>query len=98
GLAARFVSGYLVQLASDSGSLGAPFESGGDFTDLHAWAEVFLPGAGWIGLDQTSGLFAGEGHLPLACTPAPTSAAAITGATGICKTALTFSNTVERIP
>ena len=97
GLAARFVSGYLVQLASDSGSLGPPFESG-DFTDLHAWAEVFLPGAGWIGLDQTSGLFAGEGHLPLACTPAPTSAAAITGATGICKTTLTFSNTVERIP
>ena len=98
GLAARFVSGYLVQLGSDSKSVGRPSGPDGDFTDLHAWAEVFLPGAGWIGLDQTSGLFVGEGHLPLACTPAPTSAAAITGATGVCKTTLTFSNTVERIP
>lgn len=97
GLAARFVSGYLVQLTSANKSLDRPYQPDRDFTDLHAWAEVFLPGAGWIGLDQTSGLFVGEGHLPLACTPTPASAAAITGATGICKTALTFSNTVERI-
>ena len=97
GLAARFVSGYLVQLSSADKSLDRSYQPDRDFTDLHAWAEVFLPGAGWIGLDQTSGLFVGEGHLPLACTPAPTSAAAITGATGICKTTLTFSNTVERI-
>jgi transglutaminase-like putative cysteine protease len=97
GLAARFVSGYLVQLRSADKSPDRPYQPDRDFTDLHAWAEVFLPGAGWIGLDQTSGLFVGEGHLPLACTPAPTSAAAITGATGICKTTLTFSNTVERI-
>ena len=97
GLAARFVSGYLVQLSSADKSLDRPYQPDRDFTDLHAWAEVFLPGAGWIGLDQTSGLFVGEGHLPLACTPAPTSAAAITGATGICKTTLTFSNTVERM-
>jgi transglutaminase-like putative cysteine protease len=87
GLAARFVSGYSVQLA----------ENAQDSTDLHAWAEVFIPGAGWVGFDPSSGLLAGAGYIPLCCTRDPASAAPISGKAGACETQLFFENTVTRL-
>lgn len=97
GFGARFVSGYLVQLKSDEKSLDGPSGPEEDFTDLHAWAEVYLPGAGWIGFDATSGLLAGEGHIPLACTPSFESAAPVSGMSDVCETEFFFENSVKRI-
>ncbi|MGV3583156.1 MAG: DUF2126 domain-containing protein [Methylophilus sp.] len=97
GLAARFVSGYLIQLTADIKALDGPSGTEVDFTDLHAWTEVFIPGAGWIGMDPTSGLLAGEGHIPLACTAVPSSAAPVTGFTDVAEVTFQHEMTITRI-
>ncbi len=97
GIASRFVSGYLIQLAADEKPLDGPAGPESDFTDLHAWCEAYIPGAGWIGMDATSGLLAGEGHIPLAVSALPTSAAPVIGMTSLCEAQLDVTMSVTRI-
>ena len=97
GIASRFASGYLVQLVADIKALDGPSGTTKDFTDLHAWAEAFIPGAGWIGFDPTSGLLAGEGHIPLACTADPGNAAPVIGFTDVANVDFGVTMTVTRI-
>lgn len=97
GIATRFVSGYLIQLTADQKAVDGPSGPEQDFTDLHAWCECYVPGAGWIGLDPTSGLLAAEGHIPLACSPSPGSASPIEGALEKTDTEFKFDMQVMRV-
>ena len=97
GIAARFASGYLVQLADEGMIPDEPRGVARDVVDLHAWAEAFVPGAGWIGLDATSGLLTGEGHIPLACTASPAHAAPLDGTTEVAAQSVEFSATIARL-
>ncbi len=97
GLPARFVSGYLIELRADADRAASEAGIKRDRADLHAWAEVYLHGAGWVGLDATSGLLCAEGHLPVAATPHYRSAAPISGRVEPCEVGFSYDISVRRM-
>ncbi|MDX2088117.1 MAG: transglutaminase family protein [Kofleriaceae bacterium] len=97
GIAARFASGYLVQLTDEGMIPDEPKGVDRDVVDLHAWAEAYVPGAGWIGFDGTSGLLCGEGHIALASTASPSAAAPIDGTAELGASAVSFSTSIMRL-
>ncbi len=97
GIAARFVSGYLVQLTDEGMIPDQPKGVDRDVVDLHAWAEAFVPGAGWIGFDGTSGLLCGEGHIALAATASPSHASPLDGTSDVGASAVEFSTSIARL-
>lgn len=97
GIAARFVSGYLVQLTDEGMIPDQPRGVDRDVVDLHAWAEAYVPGAGWIGFDGTSGLLCGEGHIPLAATATPAHASPLDGTSDVAAASVEFATTIARL-
>ena len=89
GIATRFVSGYLVQLAREG-------RDEGDSVALHAWCDAYVPGAGWIGLDATSGLLAAQYHIPLAVAATPGPTAPVQGYADASESRLTYEMHVRR--
>ena len=67
GIAARFVSGYFYLDAEEPR------------WELHAWVEVYLPGAGWFGVDPSHGIVCAVGHIPIAASPIPAQTLPVTG-------------------
>jgi uncharacterized protein (DUF2126 family) len=97
GIAARFVSGYLIQVTDEGMLPDLPKGLDHDVVDLHAWAEAYIPGAGWVGLDATSGLFASEGHIPLATASTPALAAPLFGTADVLAEEVGFAMSVARL-
>ncbi len=85
GMAARLVSGYRVFLTREPSA------------SLHAWTEVYLPGAGWVGMDPAGGLFTHEGYLPLAAAPDPLRAQPLVGYHEACEEELAESVSIRRL-
>lgn len=87
GLASRFVSGYLLQPEDDVPDVDIEY---------HAWVECYIPGAGWVGIDATSGLFTAEHHIALASDAFPENTAAVIGTTSPAISVLDYKLTCKK--